>query len=315
LLVIPAEFEETRRKFDSKWVLSAAELMQLPIAVWWENLGVTADFIGAYYSWALLPALALFAWSALRTRGRAELVLGGMCIVGACAVIFALRGFNEYMVNTAVVAVLLPMLARALVAAWSGPRILRYLACGLGLFFAVHWGYQMALVRISPAGYVARSTPWAVDNYLRGWSSGFGVREVVEMLAREPERTLVIADAQWGNPRTALEVYTSQRLPHVHVTGVGREFLDPAEARRLRDEALPRRAGPLRHLFGRPFRYSCPVAGEHRTRDVRPTDGSTRRRRPVADCHLWLLAGARADCFPLFKATFRSKLRVHGRGE
>lgn len=247
LLVIPAEFEETRRKFDSKWVLSAAELMQLPIAVWWENLGVTADFIGAYYSWALLPALALFAWSALRTRGRAELVLGGMCIVGACAVIFALRGFNEYMVNTAVVAVLLPMLARALVAAWSGPRILRYLACGLGLFFAVHWGYQMALVRISPAGYVARSTPWAVDNYLHGWSSGFGVREVVEMLAREPERTLVIADAQWGNPRTALEVYTSQRLPHVHVTGVGREFLDPAEARRLRDEAL--HAAPVRYVI------------------------------------------------------------------
>ena len=88
---------------------------------------------------------------------------------------------------------------------------------------------------VSPGRYIERSTPWAINNYLKSWSTGFGVKEIVTTLEKEPRAGIIVADSQWGNPRTALEVYGKRRFPNLRIVGVTREFLDRAETRKIRD--------------------------------------------------------------------------------
>ena len=90
----------------------------------------------------------------------------------------------------------------------------------------------------SPGRYIERSTPWAISNYLTHWSTGFGVRETVALLEQEKRPGILFVDAQWGNPGTALEVYGKKRFPHLRVVPVSREFLDPAETRKLKEAAV-----------------------------------------------------------------------------
>jgi hypothetical protein len=49
---------------------------------------------------------------------------------------------------------------------------------------------------------------------------------------------LIFADAQWGNPRTTLEIYAKKNYPNLKVIPITREFLDAAETRKLRDHSL-----------------------------------------------------------------------------
>ncbi len=63
------------------------------------------------------------------------------------------------------------------------------------------------------------------------------------LLEKEKRPGIIFADTQWGNPRTALEVY-QERFPNLRIIAVSREFLDPAETRKLRDFA--QRLGPAR---------------------------------------------------------------------
>jgi len=161
---------------------------------------------------------------------------------------FLLRGFNEYLFNTAVIAVLLPLLARTIVFAcefpWGGRETLLRRAilvvAGLAL---IYWVYQDTLMAVSPGKYFERSTQWAAGNYLKSWSTGFGVKEIVNMLEKEKRPGIVFADSQWGNPRTALEVYRKKRFPNLRVAGITREFLDRNETRKLKEFVT--RLGPV----------------------------------------------------------------------
>ena len=77
---------------------------------------------------------------------------------------FAPAGFNEYVFNTAVIAVLVPVLARTAVLIWelkqSGkaawPRASLLVLAGL---VSLNWGYQLILMSVSPGKYIERSTP------------------------------------------------------------------------------------------------------------------------------------------------------------
>jgi hypothetical protein len=100
-----------------------------------------------------------------------------------------------------------------------------------------NWVYQDALMIVSPGKYFERSTPWAAGNYLKSWSTGFGVKEIVNRLANEKRPGIVFVDPQWGNPGTALEVYRKKRFPNLQVVPMGREFLDRSETGKLKDSA------------------------------------------------------------------------------
>jgi hypothetical protein len=240
--LIPAEFNATRDHFNSRWTMSFRELIGLPLAAWKANLNIVADYIGSYYSWVALLFFGIFSWLALRRRNFVELTLVLICLAGAGGIIFLLRGFNEYLFHTAVITALLPMLARMGVFISDLVReknagILRYAALLGAGFLVVHWSYQDILMNVSAGKYIERSSQWARANYLHSWPTGFAVREIVGLLEKEKRPGIVFVDPQWGNPRTALEVYRKKRYPNLRIEGVTREFLDSQETQKLRDFA------------------------------------------------------------------------------
>jgi 4-amino-4-deoxy-L-arabinose transferase-like glycosyltransferase len=238
--ILPSEFNATRDQFNRRWVMSIPELAALPLPVWRANLNLVTDYIGSSYSWAVPLLFCVFTWLAVRRRHFAELAIATMCLAGGGAVTFLLRGFNEYLFNTAVIAVLLPLLARTIVFASEFAEEVRETAlrrvvlvlAGLALSY---WVYQDTLMAVSPGKYFEQGTPWAANNYLKSWSTGFGVKEIVKMLEKEKRPGIVFADSQWGNPGTALEVYRKKRFPNLQIAVMTREFLDRTESRKLKE--------------------------------------------------------------------------------
>ncbi|HTG44116.1 MAG TPA: glycosyltransferase family 39 protein, partial [Verrucomicrobiae bacterium] len=239
---LPAEFNATREHFNSRWTMSFHELVGLPLTTWKANLNVVADYIGSYYSWVALLFFGIFSWLALRRKNFGELTLVLICLAGATGVIFLLRGFNEYLFHTAIITAFLPLLARmgAFIHDLVQERkagLLTYAAVICAGLLVAHWGYQDILMNVSAGKYIERSSRWARANYLQSWPTGFGVREIVGLLEKEKRPGIVFVDPQWGNPRTALEVYAKRRFPNLRIEGVTREFLDSQETRKLRDLA------------------------------------------------------------------------------
>lgn len=242
--MLPSAFNATRDRFNSKWVMPVSEVLRFPLEIWRVNLSNVANYIGSYYTWLAAILFCWFTWLALRRKNFPELTLAAMCLAGTVAVTFLLRGFNEYMLNTALIVALLPFLGRMAVSLYdSAPLgkanlLLRRALLTLGALTLLHWCYQDALMRISPGRYIERSTPWAISNYLTSWSTGFGVKEIVSLLEKEKRPGVIFADTQWGNPRTALEVYGKERFPNLRIQPFTREFLDSAETRKIRDLVL-----------------------------------------------------------------------------
>jgi Dolichyl-phosphate-mannose-protein mannosyltransferase len=248
-LVTPAAFDSTRENFNSRWVMSPRELFHFPMEAWRTNLRVVAEYAGSYYSWAVPLFFCGFTGFAFRRKNLPELALAIMCLAGGGAVIFLLRGFNEYLFNTAIIAVLLPLLARTGLLVWDMTRNGKAGRVRAGLLIcagivACHWGYQLALMSCSPGKYIERSTSWALGNYLKAWPTGFGVKEVVALLEKEKRPGILFVDPQWGNPQTALRIYGPTRFPNLRIVPISMEFLDPSETRKLRDDA--RQMGQVR---------------------------------------------------------------------
>jgi 4-amino-4-deoxy-L-arabinose transferase-like glycosyltransferase len=239
-LFLPSQFDANREEFDRKWVMTISELFAFPAAIWRTNLKVVADYVGSYYGWIVFLLLCGFAVVAPRRKNMAELTLLLMCLVGAIGVTFLLRGFNEYLFNTAVIATLLPLLARQAVLITDFVRAreqgwMTYAVLAAAALSIAYWGYQDVLMIVSPGKYLERSSRWAETNYLKSWSTGFGVNEIIALLEKEKRPGIVFADTQWGNPRTALEVYQKKRFPNLRIVEVTREFLDRDETRKLRN--------------------------------------------------------------------------------
>jgi 4-amino-4-deoxy-L-arabinose transferase-like glycosyltransferase len=238
--LLPPEFDGARELFNSRWVISGRELFRLPLEVWYRNLRVVGEYIGSYYSWLVPLFVCTFIGFAIRRKSIPELALAFMGLAAGGAVVFLLRKFNEYIFNTAVIVVLLPLLAKTALLIWNAARNGKAAWVRGGLLVcagitAGYWAYQIILMSISPGRYIERSTPWAVTNYLKGWPTGFGVKEIVAMLEKENAPGVLFIDPQWGNPRTALEVYAKARFPKLRIIPVSSEFLDPSEARKLRE--------------------------------------------------------------------------------
>ena len=248
-LVIPSALDSAREHFNSRWVMAPRELFHFPMEAWSTNLRVVAEYVGSYYSWAVPLFFCVFSGFAFRRRNLPELALAIMCLAGGGAVTFLLRGFNEYIFNTAVIAVVLPLLARAGLLVWdmtrngNPGRVRTGLLICAGIL-AGHWGYQLVLMSCSPGKYIERSTSWAVRNYLKAWPTGFGVKEVVALLEKEKRPGILFVDPQWGNPQTALQIYGRTRFPNLRIVPISMEFLNLSETRKLRDDA--RQMGQVR---------------------------------------------------------------------
>lgn len=261
--ILPAQLGATKAHFNSRWVMAPREILRFPLSIWAANLRLVSAYIGAYFSWLVPLLVGAFLALAIRRRSLPELTLAAMCLAGAATIILFLRGFNEYLFNTAIIAALLPLLARSGILLWNFTSIRRSLFRARSVLVAVagilcaFWIYQIVFMISRPAKYIERSTPWAAANYLHSWSTGFGIKAVVELLAREQRPGIVIVDPQWGNPRTALEVYRRARFPNLQLRPITGEFFEPAVTRAI--GAKVRALVPVRFVI-----YSADGSGERR---------------------------------------------------
>lgn len=230
-LGISSASAQVQGRFDSNWLMSIGDLLKLPTAIWHTNWTFIRDYYYHYYSVFILLPLAYFFYLAVRNAWKRSFKDGLLALgflAGSFAVLVLLKGFNEYIYNTAVIVFLIPMLARAFLAALDAAKLKRERALGAAVLLsfvllAGHWAYQDGLMKASAAGYIRRSSPWAVANYLNNWSGGFGVAEAISFLKEQPGPGLVLADPQWGNPRTAMEVWNKD-YPDLRVIGMTSDF-------------------------------------------------------------------------------------------
>lgn len=249
-LPISPESAQIRQQFDSKWLMAPSEVIAWPLQAWRTNLASVRDYYWSYYSVFILLPILYFFYITLRRREPANIVIGLGFLGGSAAVLFLLKGFNEYIYNTAVIVFLIPLLAAAFFAAWSATTSSRGIFRLVGILTLVsfagllaHWIYQDALMKISPADYIRRSTPWAISNYLENWSGGFGVAEAIAYIRKQEGPGLVLTDPQWGNPGTALKVYSVIPPRTMQVVSLTMDFLTPEGARAARE-----------YILGQPFK-------------------------------------------------------------
>ena len=241
-LGMPAAYDQIKRNFDARWTLSVQELLHLPVSVWISNVVLVGNYFKRYYTVWTVPLLLGFVVAAVRRRSAPDIVIGIMFLAASSAVLFFVKGFNEYIYNTEVVVFLVPMLARAIL---FGIGEMKMTAQRLGtlvisVVLLANWSYQIVLMKLDPGAYISRGTPWMVSNYLQNWSTGFGINMVVNYLGSKDDgrRGVVFTDPQWGNPQTALQVFAKSRYPHFEVSGITAEFTDEGQIRKLRDERL-----------------------------------------------------------------------------
>ena len=70
-----------------------------------------------------------------------------------------------------------------------------FAAVAIALLALSNWIYQEIVMGVSPGRYIERSTPWAINNYLKSWSTGFGVKEIVSTLEKEQRPGIIVADS------------------------------------------------------------------------------------------------------------------------
>ena len=225
-LGLSAESVQLEDQFNSNWLMGIREVLGFPLGIWKVNWDMVYDYYRYYYSAFILLPIIYFFFITLRQREAWRAAIGLGFLGGSAAVLLLLRGFNEYIYNTATIVFLVPLLAATFFAALQkiGPRVLWTLTLASFVGLGAHWVYQDALMKVSPADYIRRSTPWAVRGYLENWSGGFGVAEAIAYVKGQEGPGLVLADPQWGNPRTALEVYNATSPRTMQIIGLTSDF-------------------------------------------------------------------------------------------
>ena len=223
-IIIPSELISIGKNFTGRWTLSLSEIIKLPIDVWVANFNLVKDFFSHSYTlWAFL-AIIVFLVVSLIKREKKNLMILALFLAASAAVIFGLRGFNEYIYNTAVIIFLIPILARLAVFGFfefnfSTNKILINISRGaiflILIALTINWSYQIFLMKTAPIKYLERGSEWMVGNYLTGWANGFNVPDIVNFLAGQEDKTIALVDPQWGNPGTALQVFQEKFYPQV----------------------------------------------------------------------------------------------------
>jgi len=237
-LIIPAELFSLEKQFTGRWTLGFGEILSWPAEIWSANLSLVWDIFQYYYSPAVLFLVIAFVFLAFWRKQREEIIVGAMFWLSSLAVIFGLRGFNEYLYHTATIVFLILMLGRFgayLSYFWKLAGWRKFLA-GLGLatifFVAIFWILQICILKESPAAFLDRGTSWLRGNNFLSWANGFNVPILVEMLKKQPDPSIAFVDPQWGNPGTALQVFRGY-YPQVRIEPIIPDLLRPEFAGQL----------------------------------------------------------------------------------
>lgn len=246
-MFIPAEFMKNKDQFTGRWTFGISDVLSFPIDVWSSNIKTVSALFSHYYSWGMLALVLWFVVRAFYKRDLRDITTSLLWIAATSAVVLFLSGFNEYMYHTATIPFLILILARASVYAGKYARrndaVEKALPCVVGvlvIFTAGYWIYQSVFMKISPVSYLAHSTAWAKSNYLTGWSSGFGIPDVVDFL-KEHGRSLVIVDPQWGNPGTSIQVFQRRQYPDSIVFPIYANFFDAGYRQEIKDADIENR--------------------------------------------------------------------------
>lgn len=230
-LVIPAKLFFLESQYTGRWSFSLKELLSWPAEAWSANLRLVWDLFIHYYSPAVLVLAAVFSVWAVWRRNREDILISAMFWLASLAVVFGLRGFNEYIYGTAVIVFLAAILGRSasVLASWRpafGWRFLFALGAAFFCFILIFWVLQIYLLKTNPAGYLDRGTAWLRGNNLLSWANGFNVPILVEMLRQQPDPSVAFVDPQWGNPGTALQIF-QKYYPQVRIGVISPDLLQP----------------------------------------------------------------------------------------
>lgn len=237
--ILPAESYKVKANFDSNWLFSVKDLLGFPWFTWFSNLKMVGAYYLKYYSIFLSLLFIYGAISLVRLRSLKGIALILMFLGSSAALVFLFKGFNEYIYNTAAIVFIILIVAWGINAILAAPKN-RWKTAGMILagLLLINWAYQDVLMAVSPGRYFSRSTQWARVSYLEGLSSGFGVKEILDFINKQEEIVVVFADPQWGNPRTALEVYKrNSENPKVIVLPLSKDFRTAEGAIEIRDWA------------------------------------------------------------------------------
>jgi hypothetical protein len=108
-LGMPADPGGIETAFNGRWVLSLRELVGIPLQAWLENVTRVWHYYESYYSLWMIPLLLYGGFQAISRRASSDIAVLLGFLGGSAAVILLLKGFNEYMYNTAIVVFLVPV--------------------------------------------------------------------------------------------------------------------------------------------------------------------------------------------------------------
>lgn len=223
--IIPTEYFKYYHEFTGRWTSTAGELSQLPLGIWLGNLKKVYRLYSHYYTHLSLGLILFFTCLCVVRRGRPHLLILAWFIFNSSAVIFGLKQFSEYIYNTSNVFFLTLILGSSICyiqgISWRSVNrpvrlVLRYAVI---VILLVSWIYPLPVFYTSAETYIERfGTRWMKQSFLYGWSSGFGVKEMVSLLEKERNK-IVFVDPGWGNPATAIFVYR-QRYPTLRIVQI-----------------------------------------------------------------------------------------------
>ena len=156
---------------------------------------------------------------------------------------FLLRGFNEYLFNTALIAVLLPLLGRIVVSLHASAPLRKSKSASASR--CLRWAHHVSSLGLSrhpDGGLLPGDT--LTEHFLGDQQLS---HQLVDRVWRERDRGILekekrpgvlFVDTQWGNPGTALAVYGKERFPNLRIQPFTREFLDSAETQKIREIVL-----------------------------------------------------------------------------
>lgn len=238
---IPLRLFGTEALFTGRWIFHLTDIFKFPINIWWQNALNVYNFYVSYYTLGALALSIIFIFYAIYWRKNyKDMMVAFLLLSSSLIVILGLRGFNEYIYNTAVVVFLILALARLIDLVFIESPIesikIKYsvmvMVFLLLIFITINWSHQIFLMKTSPVDYLLRSTEWAKWNYLFGWSNGFNVQDLVGLLKSQPEPSIAFIDPQWGNPGTALFIYRKY-YPQVKVFPITADLFKPEIQQRI----------------------------------------------------------------------------------
>lgn len=232
-IIIPAGLFALEEQYTGRWTFGLGEILAWPIESWLANLKIVWNFYLRYYSPIVIFLAAFFTVHAFWQKKREDIFISVMFWLASAAVVFGLRGFNEYLYHTAVIIFLAAFLGRF----WSDSqsswlintgwkKIIAGFLLAIMTFVLLFGSWQIYLMKANQSEYLNRGTSWLRGNNLLSWANGFNVPALISSLEKLPNPSIAFVDPQWGNPGTALQVF-QYRYPQVKLMPISLDLMKP----------------------------------------------------------------------------------------